>query len=59
MKMNIQKRTKKKEIVKRINCLNKLDYSLCNNATFYHNKSIDLNLNKSINKINTTEFYLK
>ena len=59
LKMNIQKRTKKKEIVKRINCLNKLDYSLCNNATFYHNKSIDLNLNKSINKINTTEFYLK
>jgi len=58
LKMNIQKR-KKKEIVKRINCLNKLDYSLCNNATFYHNKSIDLNLNKSINKINTTEFYLK
>ncbi len=58
LKINIQKR-KKKEIVKRINCLNKLDYSLCNNATFYHNKSIDLNLNKSINKINTTEFYLK
>ena len=40
--------------------MNKLDYSLYNNATFYNNKSIDLNLNKSINKSNNiTEFYLK
>jgi cyclin B len=62
MKFNMQKKTRKKDIINRINCLNKLDYSLCNNATFYHNKSIDLNfnnLNKSINKINTTELYLK
>jgi cyclin B len=60
IKLNIKKKTKKKEIIKRINCLNKLDYSLYNNATFYNNKSIDLNLNKSINKSNNiTEFYLK
>ena len=60
IKLNMKKKTGKKEIIKRINCLNKLDYSLCNNATFYHNKSIDLNLNKSIHKMTSTSgFYLK
>ena len=55
----MEKRSKKKDIVRRMNCLNKLDYSLYNNATFYHNKSIDLNLNKSNQKLNTTDFYFK
>ena len=59
LQINRQKNQRKKEIVRRMNCLNKLDYSLCNNATFYHNKSIDLNLNKSNNKLNRTDFYFK
>ena len=57
--MDIEKRKRKKEIVRRINCLNKFDYSLYSNSTIYHNKSIDLNLNKSNKKLNTTDFCFK
>ena len=59
MKLDFYKKNQKKEIIKRLSCLNKLDYSLCNNSTIYHNKSIDLNLNKSINQLNKTDFCLK
>ena len=56
--MNLEKDQRKKEIIKRINCLNRLDYSLCNNATF-NNNSIDLNFNKKSTKFNTTDLYFK
>ena len=58
----MQKRTRKKEIIRRINCVNKfnkLDYSIYNNSTYNHNKSIDFHLNKSNNKLNTTDSYFK
>ena len=59
LKINIEKRARKKGIVRRINCLNKWDYSVYNNKTFYHNRSIDLNLNKSLNRLNNTDFYFR
>ncbi len=33
LKINIEKRARKKGIVRRINCLNKWDYSVYNNKT--------------------------
>ena len=57
LKLNMEKRPDKLGKLRRINCLNKWDYSIYNNETFYNNKSIDLN--KSHNKLNTTDFYFK
>ena len=60
--MNVQKRSRKKEIIRRISCLNKFENSLLNNNNgLCHNKSIDLNfnLNKSNHIISTNDFYYK
>ena len=57
LKLNMEKRPDKLGKLRRINCLNKWDYSIYSNETFYNNKSIDLN--KSHNKLNTTDFYFK
>jgi len=62
IKMNVQKRSRKKEIIRRISCLNKFENSLLNNNNgLCHNKSIDLNfnLNKSNHIISTNDFYYK
>ena len=59
LKMNFQKNQRKNDFIRRINCLSKLDYSLCNNATFYQNKSIEFYLNKSNNTLNSTDLNLK
>ena len=56
--MNIDKNRRKKDIIRRFNLL-KLDCSLYNNSTFFHNKSIDLNLNKTNNKLTNSDFYFK
>ena len=51
-----QKITIKKEIIRRINCLNKIDNSLVStNTGLFHNKSIDYN-NNFTNKTNDNYF---